>query len=234
MRNTGIGYLLAFFIVAATLFSASIILGGCTVDADSLRAVPAAPYRGPAGVDAGAPDSIAALDTTPKFDATSGSDIGVALEVDTHPPAPDVQAQKLDVQPLPDAQPIGLEVQASGLEVQAARDVLPVLDSTPECPHIPWERISPAETTWQIKVDAPANAFCFTVCKTPTFLWLTQLPSRPVRVNGVATLTNPDVDMGFLPPVSAVDGVWIFQVSAGDPGSMQIYGHPSNTTGACP
>jgi hypothetical protein len=137
---------------------------------------------------------------------------------------------------VPDAKPITLDAQPSS-DLTSTPDSLPAPDVLPACPYVSWTKPAPgssSELRWTITMSVPAEATCFTTCGSLASLWLAQLPMRSVKINDVSALLNPTDATGYLPAVAAVDGLWVFRISSGDPGTLQIAGWPSNSTGSCP
>jgi hypothetical protein len=189
-------------------------LGGCSVDADALRAAPQV-------LDAGFPDAVPRVDSVAAEALRTASDLsvpdaGLALEVP--PPSPDTS-------PAPDLRPAEPDLRST--------DVLPAPDLAPECPYVAWTRSSPAAERWTVRVDAGAEATCFTVCGTLAYLQLAPASSR-VTINGVATAANPTEGTGYLPAAVAIEGLWVFRVNAGVATTIVVAGYPRTTTGACP
>lgn len=197
------------FVVVLSMLLQAVCLGGCSVDADSLRGSDTgqAPFKGPGTFDAGTPDILPSTEApraTP--DAVPG--------VDGFPSPVDMGT-------------------ASGPEARPA-DVLPAPDLAPGCPFVAWTRPSPAAERWGIELTAGSEATCFTVCGTLSFAWLASPPTRAITVNDRALVSNPSDCCGYMPAVSAVEGLWVVRFSSGSPTVLSLAGYPTNTTGACP
>ena len=195
------------FAVLVVMLLQAALLGGCSVEADSLRGSDTghAPLKGPGVLDAGAAEAPRAVpDVVP--DAVPA--------VDSLPPPTDTGT-------------------ASGPEARPA-DVLPAPDLAPGCPFVAWTRPSPAAERWGIELTAGSEATCFTVCGTLSFAWLVSPPTRAITVNDRALVTNPSDCCGYMPAVSAVEGVWVVRFGSGSPTVLSLAGYPTNTTGACP
>lgn len=195
--------------VLLAIWLQAVLLGGCSLDADSLRGSDTgqAPFKGPGILDAGTPDIL------PSAEAPRATPDAVPA-VDGLPPPIDTGT-------------------ASGPEARPA-DVLPAPDLVPGCPFVAWTRSSPAAERWGIELAAGSEAACFTVCGTLSFAWLASPPTRAITVNDRALVTNPSDCCGYMPAVSAVEGVWVVRFGPGAATVLSLAGYPANTTGACP
>ena len=210
------------FVVLILALLQVVLFSGCSVDADALRA----PTNRPS-LDAGFPDVVPGMDSVaaeaPRAASDSLPDAGLALEVrlpslDTSP--------ALDLLVLPDTRPAAPDLRSA--------DVLPAPDLAPECPYVAWTRPNPSLDRWMFTVDAPATEICFTTCGVLNHLGLSQ-PSSRVKINGVATAPTWNENGGYMPgTAAAIDGLYVFRVSAGDPVTISVGGGPNNSTGACP
>lgn len=203
-------------------------LFGCSVDTDAIRTVSTdshAPIKGPGVLDGGAsaPDVLpVSPDAMPGTDGIAADLLGVAPDLLPPDAGPvlDGIARPTDTGPASDLRPVP--------------DVLPALDSTPECPFMAWmTRPSTAEEQWGIKMSVPETTTCFTVCGSLRYLWLDPAGARSVKINDKAAARQLDPVAGYLPNLSA-DGPYTFRIGAGDPITLSVAGYPNNTTGACP
>jgi len=198
---------------------------GCSVDANALRPVSTdshAPIKGPGVFDGGADVLPVSPDATPGMDGIAADLLGVAPDLlpPDAGPALDGLARPTDTGPASDLRP-------------ATPDVLPAPDLAPTCPFVAWTHPNPASDRWMLTVQIGSDAVCFTACGTLASVFLTP-PSSRVTINGVATAVNATETTGYLPAVTAVDGLWVFRAAAGTPTTISLAGWPSNTTGACP
>jgi hypothetical protein len=168
---------------------------------------------------------------------------------DTSPLVPDTGTVVLDGKAVVPEVPVVVPDAGTGSEVHGGQDampvvpdlrpadVLPALDSAPECPYVSWVKPPPgssSEIRWTITRTVDSAAECFTTCGSLMYLSLGQLPMRSVKINGVSASAVPNDTTGSLPGVGAVDGLWVFRIGAGDPGTLVIAGWPANSTGSCP
>ncbi len=197
----------------------ALALGGCSVDAESLRGPGILDAGAGVAIDAGTPDTLIFPDAVPGMDS-------VAAE------APRAASDSLspDAVPAVDVRPPAVDTAPDSRK----GDTLPAPDLAPECPFAAWvppPASSPADTRPTCTVQAPETAFCFTLCGTLVSLYVGALPARTVTINGVPALAVPNDVSGSLPgTLQPLPGsTYVVRVSAGATGSLTFTGWTSGT-----